>query len=101
VFFHDDEQRGSKEVPLNIGEFPETLRAALFGTAYAHFFSGLPPDYRPQSRAVIDRAKVAQSDRRESPEIGFTTTPGGIWRHEGGCGRSVRSFRPTALPKAA
>lgn len=42
----------------NIEEFPETPRAALFGTAYAHFFSGLPPDHDPQSRAVIERAKA-------------------------------------------
>jgi hypothetical protein len=42
----------------NIEAFLETPRAALFGTAYAHFFSGLPPDCDPQSRAVIERAKA-------------------------------------------
>ena len=42
----------------SIEAFLETPRAALFGTAYAHFFSGLPPDCDPQSRAVIERAKA-------------------------------------------
>ena len=42
----------------NIEAFLETPRAALFGTVYAHFFSGLPPDCDPQSRAVVERAKA-------------------------------------------
>jgi hypothetical protein len=77
LFFYDLNSNDQRwKFGSSIEAFLETPRAAMFGSAYAHFFSGLP-GADSQSPEVIDRAK---SNLAKFAAIGFMDDMQGFQR---------------------